>query len=143
MYVDLRTTPHQSLLSVKREFGERIAAFRTAHPDVDLDWEMTLSVPGSRTDPASFVIQACLRAWEAVEGRPHAFVREQSGTTDGNLLRNAGIPTARLGLPGLNSPEPGWPPSYDACRVESLGRLTRAYVHAIVDICTRPRDAVA
>jgi hypothetical protein len=77
-----------------------------------------------------------------VEGRPHAFVRDQSGTTDGNVLRNAGIPTARFGLPGLMNPEAGWPPSFDACRVESMQRLTRAYVHAIVDTCTRPREEI-
>ena len=82
------------------------------------------------------------RAWEAVEGRPHAFVRQQSGTTDGNVLRNAGIATARFGLPWLMNPEAGWPPSFDACRVESMERLTRAYVHAIVDTCTRPREEV-
>ena len=77
-----------------------------------------------------------------MEERPHAFVRAQSGTTDGNVLRNAGIPTARFGLPGLMNPEAGWPPSYDACRVESLGRLARAYVHAIIDTCTRRRDEI-
>ena len=58
------------------------------------------------------------------------------------MLRNAGIPTARFGLPGLMNPEAGWPPSFDACRVESMERLTRAYVHAIVDTCTRPREEV-
>jgi acetylornithine deacetylase/succinyl-diaminopimelate desuccinylase-like protein len=140
VYIDLRTNPHQTMLSVKREVDDFMTGFRRAHPDMDLDWEMTLSVPGSRTDPKSWIIQSCLRAWEAVEKRPHGFVREQSGTTDGNVLRNAGIPTTRLGLPGLMRPEAGWPPSYDACRVESLGRLARAYVHAIVDTCTRRRE---
>jgi len=143
LYVDLRTNAGQTLLSVKREVDEVLTRFRRARPDIDLDWEMTLSVPGSRTDPRSWIVQSCLRAWEAVEERPHAFVRDQSGTTDGNVLRNAGIPTARLGLPGLMHPEPGWPPNYDACRVESLARLTRAYVHAIVDTCTRRRDEIA
>lgn len=142
VYVDLRTNPHQSMLSVKRELDAFMAGFRRAHPEMDLDWEMTLSVPGSRTDPQSWIIQSCLRAWEAVEGRPHTFVRAQSGTTDGNVLRNAGIPTARFGLPGLMNPEAGWPPSFDACRVESMERLTRAYVRAIVDTCTRPREEV-
>jgi acetylornithine deacetylase/succinyl-diaminopimelate desuccinylase-like protein len=142
VYVDLRTNPHQTMLSVKREFDDFMTAFGRAHPEMELDWEMTLSVPGSRTDPRSWIIQSCLRAWEAVEGRPHAFVRAQSGTTDGNVLRNAGIPTARFGLPGLMNPEAGWPPSYDACRVESLGRLARAYVHAIIDTCTRRRKEI-
>ena len=143
VYVDLRTNPHQTMLSVKREFDDFMGEFRRAHPEMDLDWEMTLSVPGSRTDPRTWIIQSCLRAWEAVEERPHAFVHSQSGTTDGNVLRNAGIPTARFGLPGLMNPEAGWPPSYDACRVESLGRLTRAYVHAIIDTCTRRREEIA
>src|SRR5262249_20547239 len=143
VYVDLRTNRRQTMLSVKREFAERMDAFRRAHPDIALEWEMTLSVPGSRTDPRSWIVQSCLRAWESVEQRPHAFVRGQSGTTDGNVLRNAGIPTARLGLPGPMNPEAGWPPNYDACRVDSMVRLARAYVHAIVDTCTRRRDETA
>jgi hypothetical protein len=79
----------------------------------------------------------------ALPVRPHPFVRAQSGTTDGSVLRNAGIPTARFGLPGLMNPEAGWLPSFDACRVEAMERLTRAYVHAIVDTCTRAREEVA
>jgi acetylornithine deacetylase/succinyl-diaminopimelate desuccinylase-like protein len=143
VYVDVRTNPRQTMLSVKREVAEVMTEFRRARPDIDLDWAMTLSVPGSRTDPRSWIVQSCLRAWEAVEQRPHAFVQAQSGTTDGNVLRNAGIPTARLGLPGLMVPEAGWPPNYDACRVESMVRLTRAYVHAIVDTCARRREDTA
>ncbi|TPW03600.1 MAG: hypothetical protein FD129_3017 [bacterium] len=124
---------------MKRQFGAAIAGIQKAHPDIQLAWDTVMSVPGSRTDPNNWIIQSSMRAWEAVEKRPHAFARDLSGTTDGNVLRTWGIPTARLGLPGLANPDLGWPPMFDACRVEDLRRLTRCYVHALIDTCTRSR----
>ncbi len=139
VYADLRTNARIDPLDVKRQFGDKIAAIRRQHPDIDLAWDMVMSVPGSRTEPTRWIVQSCMRAWEAVEKRPHVFARELSGTTDGNVLRAWGIPTARLGLPGLMTPDPSWPSMFDACRVEDLERLTKCYVHALVDTCTRPR----
>lgn len=139
LYVDVRTNARTDPLDVKRQFGAAIAGIQKAHPDIQLAWDTVLSTPGSRTDPNNWIIQSCMRAWEAVEKRPHAFARDLSGTTDGNVLRTWGIPTARLGLPGLANPDLGWPPMFDACRVEDLRRLTRCYVHALIDTCTRSR----
>ena len=79
---------------------------------------------------------------EAVEGRP-VIVSGLSGTTDGPILRNAGIATARVGLPGMAEPEPDWPPMFDACRIGDLERLARVYIHALVDTCTRTRAEIA
>ena len=78
----------------------------------------------------------------AGEGRP-VIVSGLSGTTDGPILRNAGIATARVGLPGMAEPEPDWPPMFDACRIGDLERLARVYIHALVDTCTRPRAEIA
>jgi hypothetical protein len=100
---------------------------------------MVLSVPGSHTDPDNWIVQSCMRAWQAVEKRDHEFARGLSGTTDGNVLRAWGIPTARLGLPALAGLRSDLPVMFDGCRVEDLMRLTRCYVHAIIDTCTRSR----
>jgi acetylornithine deacetylase/succinyl-diaminopimelate desuccinylase-like protein len=139
VYADVRTNARVDVLDVKRQFGETIASVRQAHPDIDVTWDMIMSVPGSRTPPTSWIVQSCLRAWEAVEKRPHVFARELSGTTDGNILRAWGMPTARLGLPGLMNPDPTWPPMFDACRIDDLVRLTKCYVYALIDTCTRAR----
>ena len=139
VYADVRTNARTDPLEVKRQFADALAAVQRAHPDIELTWDMIMSVPGSRTEPSGWIVQSCMRAWEAVEKRPHVFAHGLSGTTDGNVLRAWGIPTARLGLPGLMTPDPSWPPMFDACRIEDLSRLTKCYVHALIDTCTRPR----
>jgi len=138
LYVDLRTNARTDPLDVKRQLDAAIAEICKAHPGIRLTCDMVLSAPGSRTDPDNWIIQSCLRAWEAIEKRSHVFARETSGTTDGNVLRTWGIPTARLGLPGIVDADR--PPMFDACRVEDLRRLTRCYVHALIDTCTRSRE---
>ena len=92
---------------------------------------------GSRTDPENWIVKSCRRAWEAVEGRPPRRASGLSGTADGNILRQWGIPTVRLGLPGLMNPEKGWPPMYDATRESDLRPLIECYIHMIIDTCTR------
>ena len=62
---------------------------------------MILSIPGSSTDPHNWIVQSCMRAWELVENKKHTPRTETSGATDANILRAAGIPTARLGMPRL------------------------------------------
>jgi acetylornithine deacetylase/succinyl-diaminopimelate desuccinylase-like protein len=139
VYADARTNARTDPQDVKRQFGEALAAIQRATPGLDLTWDMVLSVPGSRTEPDSWIIQSCLRAWQAVEQRDHVFARDLSGTTDGNVLRAWGIPTARLGLPALAAPGSDLPPMFDGCRLEDLRRLTRCYVWALIDTCTRSR----
>ncbi len=139
LYADVRTNARTDPQDVRRQFGDALARIQSANPGLDLTWDMVLSVPGSRTDPGSWIVQSCLRAWEAVEKRDHEFIGGLSGTTDGNVLRAWGIPTARLGLPGLAGRDVDLPVMFDGCRVEDLRRLTRCYVYALIDTCTRSR----
>jgi acetylornithine deacetylase/succinyl-diaminopimelate desuccinylase-like protein len=140
IYADARTNARTDPQEVKRQVGEAIAQIRRDNPGLELTWDMVLSVPGSRTDPESWIVQSCLRAWETVEKREHEFTRGLSGTSDGNVLRAWGIPTARLGLPGVGSLHPDMPVMFDGVRVEDLKRLTRCYVYALIDTCTRTRE---
>lgn len=91
-----RTTAAQALAAVETEV-ERLAAEigATAH------CRQTVVVPGTTTDPEAEVIRRCVAAWEAMEGRPHTPMVGLSGATDANILRLAGVPTARVGLPKL------------------------------------------
>ena len=137
LYVNIHTNAVTRPIEVRREFEALIADIR--RDGIDISADMMLATPGSRTEPDSWIVRSAAAAIEAVEGRP-IVVGGLSGTTDGAILRNAGIPTARIGLPGMAEPEPGWPPMFDACRTGDLERLTRVYLHALIDTCTRDRE---
>ena len=142
LYVNVHTNSVQSPHDLRRDFAVLIEDIRRAQGGIEIDFDMLLSWPGSRTEPDDWIIRSVAGALEAVEGRPMV-VSALSGTTDGPILRNAGIATARVGLPGMAEPEPDWPPMFDACRIGDLERLSRVYVHALVDTCTRRREEVS
>ena len=58
-------------MQVNRELGEALAEIRAAHPDLEVEHEMILSIPGTHTDPRSWIVQSLMRAWERREGRQH------------------------------------------------------------------------
>lgn len=137
-YVDLRISPRTDPMEARRQFGEAIAEIQGRHPEFDIDWEMILSIPGGSTDPRNWIIQSCIRAWEFVEGRAHTPILNTSGATDANILRNRGIPTARIGLP--RSPGRGSENSKISRRagsLESMQRLAKCLVYSVVDTCAR------
>jgi acetylornithine deacetylase/succinyl-diaminopimelate desuccinylase-like protein len=146
LLVDLRVSPRTTPMDVRRQFAEVVGQIRDRHPDIDLDWDMVLAIPGTSTPPESWIVQSTGRAWEAVEERPYepppGFT---SGATDANILRNRGIPTARIGMPKLSSPdgrEVDFALGMNAVDVGNMARLTRAIVYAIVDTCGRTRRDV-
>ena len=141
LYVNVHTNAVQTPHEVRQSFAALIEEIRTAREGIDITYDMLLSWPGSRTHPDDWIVRSVSGALEAVEGRP-VIVSGLSGTTDGPILRNAGIATARGGLPGMAEPEPDWPPMFDACRIGDLERLARGYIHALVDTCTRTRAEI-
>ncbi len=142
LYVDTRISPRATPPQVKRELGVALAAIQERNPGMQVDFEMILSIPGTHTDPESWIVQSLMRAWEHREGRPHAAIRGTSGATDAAILRSRGIPTARLGLP-RTPPPPNYPGfSMGAVTPAAMQRLTECLVYAIVDTCTRDRGEV-
>jgi acetylornithine deacetylase/succinyl-diaminopimelate desuccinylase-like protein len=146
LLVDLRVSPRTPPIEVRRQFGAEMEAIRGRHPEIELDWDMVLAIPGTSTPPDTWIVQSTARAWEAVEERPYepppGFT---SGATDANILRNRGIPTARIGMPKLASPdgrEVDFALGMNAVDVASMGRLTRAIVYAIIDTCGRTRREI-
>ena len=142
LYVNVHTNSTLKPLEVRRSFAALIDDIRSRRPGIEIRFDMLLSASGSRTAPDNWIVRSVAGALAAVEGRP-VVVSGLSGTTDGAILRQWGIPTARVGLPGMAEPEPDWPPMFDACRVGDLERLTRVYVHALIDTCTRSREELA
>lgn len=145
LLVDVRVSPRTSPMDVKRQFGDAIAEIVAKHPDLDVRWQMVLAIPGTSTPPDAWIVQSCARAWEAIEKRPHTSAQLTSGATDANILRNRGIPTARIGMPKLSSPtgeEVDFAMGMNAVAPKEMARLTRLLVHAAVDTCSRTRTEV-
>jgi acetylornithine deacetylase/succinyl-diaminopimelate desuccinylase-like protein len=143
LYVDLRLAPRDDPVAVRRELDATLARIQAAHPELDLASEMIAAVPSVSTAPDNWIVQSCMRAWEAVTGEPHRPRVGTSGTTDAVILRGRGIPTARIGLPPPLRPLP-FAGQFTMGAVEARGmeQLTRCLVYAIVDTCTRERGEV-
>jgi len=140
LYVDLRVSPRTSPSDVKAQFAEAIEGIRRAHPHVELDWEMILGIPGSHSDPDGWIVRSTIRGWEALEGRAHVAERGKSGATDANILRQWGVPTARIGMPRPTRPAPfAGQFSMGVADLDSAHTLIRLLVQVAVDTCTRPR----
>lgn len=143
--VDLRISPRTSPAEARREFAAAMDAIRAAHPGIDLDWEMTLAIPGTSTPEDSWIVRAGKAAWEEMEGRPHEPILLTSGATDANILRNRGIPTARIGMDRIDGQAPlalDFPAGMNVVDLREAHRLTRCLVHAVVNTCTRTRAEV-
>jgi acetylornithine deacetylase/succinyl-diaminopimelate desuccinylase-like protein len=122
--VDLRLAPEQSPLDARRELVAALAAL----DDIDLDVELVVGIPGSRTEPDHWIVQRAVEAWEAEAGEPHVAVRRTSGATDANILRNRGIPTVRVGLPKSTDADGspiGFGPGMNTVDIDALETLTR------------------
>ena len=146
IYLDVRCSPRTPPAEVKAQFEEAIAGILSRHADIDLEWDMTASLPGASTDPESWIIRSAVRAWEQVEGKPHPEPPRTSGQTDISMIRNLGIPTARTGWvsapqqtpdeyrQGLGGMGVSYPPDFAV--------TCRKLVYSIIDTCTRTRAEV-
>jgi acetylornithine deacetylase/succinyl-diaminopimelate desuccinylase-like protein len=142
LYVDLRIGPRTDPRDARHQLGEALARIKERH-DLDLSWEMILSIPGSHTDPTSWIVQSCMRGWEHLEGQPHVPTPGTSGATDANILRGRGVPTARIGLPrAAQTSADGRALTARAGNLASMRRLVQCLVYSIVDTCTRSRAEV-
>jgi len=113
---------------------------------MDLEWDMTASLPGASTDPENWIVRSAVRAWEHVEGKPHPAPPRTSGQTDISMIRNLGIPTERTGWAstpektpeeyrqGLGGMGVSFPPDFAV--------TCRKLVYSIIDTCTRTRAEV-
>jgi succinyl-diaminopimelate desuccinylase len=138
--LDLRVAPDSSPDDVQRQLEEALAAFLADDPELELELERTAALPGTRTDPGAWIVRSLIRTWEALEGRPHATLPNQSGAA---FIRAHGIPTARIGLPPPSTPSPYPGFSMGVADVESIERLTGFLIHAIVDTAARPAQEVS
>ncbi|MDY7106984.1 MAG: M20/M25/M40 family metallo-hydrolase [Actinomycetota bacterium] len=140
--VDLRLAPDQSPLDARRELVAALDELRAADPGLDLDVELAVAIPGSRTDPGHWICRTAIDAWEAVAGRPHEPITATSGATDANILRNRGIPTVRVGLPKVHveGTELGFAEGMNTVDADAMELLCHHLVRVAVDAASRPLD---
>jgi acetylornithine deacetylase/succinyl-diaminopimelate desuccinylase-like protein len=140
--VDLRISPRTTPAEAQREFGEAVRT-AAARLGVRADCELTLAIPGSHTDPESWIVRSCVWAWEQATGTTHVVdevARTTSGATDGNILRNRGIPMARIGMPRVadeSGAEVDFAMGMNAVSVTNMVALTRVLVATAIDTCAR------
>jgi len=145
MLIDLRVSPRTPPQEVRRQFAEFVDTVRVRHADLSLHWEMVLSIPGTSTPVESKVVQSCINAWETVEGKRHEAMTGTSGATDANILRNRGIPTARVGMPKAiddQGIEVDFAMGMNAADMRHMRALTRLLIHSSITICSTPPETV-
>lgn len=138
--VDLRVSPRSSPDQVQAELEAAVNELRAAEPELDVTVERTAALPGTATDPDAWIVRCLVRAWEWREERTHVPAGRTSGASDAAVLRGAGIPTARIGLPppATPSPYPGF--SMGVAATGGMTRLTEVLVRAMVDAASRTRS---
>ena len=127
----------------RRELEQALDAMKADIPGLNYDVETLVAVEGPATDPRSWIVQSCIRAWEDVERRAHRPFLNTSGQTEAVILRAHGIPTARIGLPaamGQTAEKPRH--SMGEVAIADVRKLAECLIYAIVDTCTRSREQV-
>lgn len=147
IYLDVRTAPQQSAISVKHEFDALMRDILARHPEIDADWEMYGSCPGSSTPSDHWIVQSARTAWEKQEGKPYPGAPMLSGQTDAATINKLGIPLVRVGFPWIG--DASMPEEYSeglggmgVCNIDDLIAPIENIIYSIIDCCTRSRDEV-
>lgn len=140
--LDLRLGPRTSADDAEAQLRAALERITTAHPDIELELERVLALPGTATDPDSWIVRSLVAAWEEREGREHAPLKNGSGASDATIIRARGIAAARIGPPPPVTPNPYPGFSMGQADIASLHALSEILVRAIVDTATRGRSEV-
>lgn len=130
--IDLRFTPQQQADDVESELTYAINAF-SADLGLSVSCKRVQTIDGSHTPPTDPIIQSTTKVWEALHGRPHEPFTVMSGATDANILRQHGIPTARIGLAKAKSPNIDFALGMNCVAIEELRHLTKFLTLSVLD----------
>lgn len=144
--VDLRTSPRATPVEVRREFSEVMARIAADRPELEIEWDMVLAIPGTATDQEALIVRTAVDAWEAVAGRSHAPITGTSGATDANILRARGLPTARIGMDRIDDRAPldlDFPSGMNVVDLREAVMLTRAIIRTAIATCAPARESMS
>jgi acetylornithine deacetylase/succinyl-diaminopimelate desuccinylase-like protein len=144
LYIDMRISPRSTPMEVWRELNDALRSIqKKLGEEVVMDCRLIAAVEGPATPETSWIVQSCMRAWEAVEGRKHEPLKLTSGQTEAVILRRHGIPTARVGLPAAMTPSAERPKhTMGVTKVGGVVRLAEVLARALIDTCTRNLEEV-
>jgi acetylornithine deacetylase/succinyl-diaminopimelate desuccinylase-like protein len=142
IFVDMRLSPRTTPSQARRELARELSLIAEEREGMVLTMRPLVSIPGTTTDPGSPVIKSAIAAWEDIEGRPHEVIYQTSGATDANILRNRGIPTARIGMPKVTDTpfEVDFQMGMNTVDTREMMRLTKALIEIAVDLATTPLE---
>jgi acetylornithine deacetylase/succinyl-diaminopimelate desuccinylase-like protein len=139
--VDLRIVPGVTMEQARAVFT---AAVMDLSGDLACDVAVTLlgGIPGASTSRESWIVLAAIAAWEARTGRHHVEATGTSGVTDASILRAAGIPTARIGMPRPADPSPDPRFTMGVVHVGAIATLSETIVEIALATIGRSREEV-
>lgn len=141
--IDMRVAPDSDADEVQSQLERALERTRESEPDLDYSVTRLVALPGTRTDPENWIVKALIRAWEDREtGKTHEPLKNASGASDATIIRSAGIPTARIGLPPPATPSPFSGFSMGVADEESMCRLALLLVQPYIETASRTRSEV-
>lgn len=129
--VDIRFTPQQKANDVEAEFAQALKGFCT-DLDIDADFKRIQTIDASHTSPDDQIIKSTTKVWETLKGRTHEPFTMMSGATDANILRQHGIPTARIGLAKAPLPNIDFALGMNCVAISDLRHLTKFLVMSVL-----------
>ena len=147
LYIDMRSNPHQTTADVRHQFDQAMRDICARHPEVEAEWEMYASCPGSFTPEDHWIVQSARAAWENQEGKEYPGAPMLSGQTDAAVINKLGVPLVRVGYPWIGDADV--PEEFAAglggMGVSNIGDMiapVENIIYSIIDSMTRTRDEV-
>ena len=129
--IDLRFTPQQKANDVEAELVDAVNAFST-ELDISVSCKRIQTIDASHTPPTDPIIKSTTHVWEQLHGRAHEPFTVMSGATDANILRQHGIPTARIGLAKAKLPNIDFALGMNCVAMSDLRHLTKFLVMSVL-----------
>ena len=130
--IDLRFTPQQNADDVEAELVGAITSF-AKHLNISISCKRVQTIDASHTSPEEPIIKTTTQVWEQLQGRPHEPFTLMSGATDANILRQHGIPTARIGLAKTKLPDVDFALGMNCVSIAELRYLTKFLVMSVLN----------
>lgn len=132
--IDLRFGPDRTGDEVEDVFKQAFETFRN-ELGIEADFKRIETIEASRTPFSDPIIQTTIGCWEELKGRPHEPFTVMSGATDANIIRQAGVPTARVGLPKANRPDLDFALGMNCVAIDDMAEFTELLVRSTISYC--------
>jgi len=138
VYADLRHSPRMAPADADAELGAFLEEIAAELDDFQLTWRRIAQVEAHEGPGRGPLFDLAVRAWEQIEGSEHEVVGDNSGASEANLLRRAGIETVKVGLPKVAAPGliSDFHMGMDSADPRSMVLYTRFLLEVIGRICS-------